>query len=469
MSGDQTSYIRAKMAERGQAVATFMKDGFTKWAESEAPAREGQMEKTPANVQMASTGGAMSVAKAKRLCKSLGYTGGYRVPTTSIGVRRGGRSILGIQIPDEVEKYIGYAEKFADLVDKVSARLPAIKEDLEDNVIDNNDDPSIGPKDKEVARELLKILQAATAYVTTIKRIVDIARDIAKLVGSGSGIRGGATAVETLTKMINNIKRFGKILADWVGKFVKYKNFIRPMLNLRSLQPEGKLLLERIDPLLQLIGAGRGAKCSCPTKRGGRSITDAVMESVQQPYGTTTYGIAKPSYGQMQPDYGVQQRNIGMFGEDWGPSYGVKQPDYGVMQPDGMFGEMGPSYGVKQSEGMMMGGPSPMSQSRLEQKEAAAQKKKQARIDQESKRQAEALENVRSQTAQSVGDVQKDFFRVKGGRYSSKPPTHSYKGGATTCGGKKPSARGAIVKKVMREQGLSLPQASKYVKEHGLY
>jgi hypothetical protein len=38
--------------------------------------------------------------------------------------------------------------------------------------------------------------------------------------------------------------------------------------------------------------------------------------------------------------------------------------------------------------------------------------------------------------------------------------------------GKKPrakSARGAIVSQVMKEHGLSLPQASKYVKEHGLY
>jgi hypothetical protein len=34
---------------------------------------------------------------------------------------------------------------------------------------------------------------------------------------------------------------------------------------------------------------------------------------------------------------------------------------------------------------------------------------------------------------------------------------------------KSPSARNLIVKKVMREKGLSLPQASKYVKEHGLY
>ena len=34
---------------------------------------------------------------------------------------------------------------------------------------------------------------------------------------------------------------------------------------------------------------------------------------------------------------------------------------------------------------------------------------------------------------------------------------------------RKPSARNMIVKKVMAEHGLSLPQASKYVKEHGLY
>jgi hypothetical protein len=36
-------------------------------------------------------------------------------------------------------------------------------------------------------------------------------------------------------------------------------------------------------------------------------------------------------------------------------------------------------------------------------------------------------------------------------------------------GAKKPSLRGAIVKQVMKEQGLSLPMASKYVKEHNLY
>jgi hypothetical protein len=38
-----------------------------------------------------------------------------------------------------------------------------------------------------------------------------------------------------------------------------------------------------------------------------------------------------------------------------------------------------------------------------------------------------------------------------------------------TGAGRKPSARGAIVSKVMKAKGLSLPEASKYVKDHGLY
>ena len=48
-----------------------------------------------------------------------------------------------------------------------------------------------------------------------------------------------------------------------------------------------------------------------------------------------------------------------------------------------------------------------------------------------------------------------------GGPHSNAMKPGPRKGGS--------SARGAIVKKVMQEQGLGLGQASKYVKEHGLY
>ncbi len=47
--GDYTAYVRSQVEERRKpSGAKFMKDGFDRWAESSAPARSGQMEKSPA-------------------------------------------------------------------------------------------------------------------------------------------------------------------------------------------------------------------------------------------------------------------------------------------------------------------------------------------------------------------------------------------------------------------------------------
>lgn len=54
---------------------------------------------------------------------------------------------------------------------------------------------------------------------------------------------------------------------------------------------------------------------------------------------------------------------------------------------------------------------------------------------------------------------------VKGGKRGRPKKSKS----AVATKAKKSGDRGAIVKKVMKEQGLNLPQASKYVKDHGLY
>jgi hypothetical protein len=52
-----------------------------------------------------------------------------------------------------------------------------------------------------------------------------------------------------------------------------------------------------------------------------------------------------------------------------------------------------------------------------------------------------------------------------------RPTTKADMPASYTAGAKprKPNARNELVKKVMKEHGLSLPNASKYVKEHGLY
>jgi hypothetical protein len=65
----------------------------------------------------------------------------------------------------------------------------------------------------------------------------------------------------------------------------------------------------------------------------------------------------------------------------------------------------------------------------------------------------------------SPADYKKYLNSLKNG--SGMPGGNGH--GVRKIGGKKPSARGAIVSKIMKEKGLSLPMASKYVKEHGLY
>jgi hypothetical protein len=53
--------------------------------------------------------------------------------------------------------------------------------------------------------------------------------------------------------------------------------------------------------------------------------------------------------------------------------------------------------------------------------------------------------------------------------YNPPVPKTTGSGRKPKSGEKRVSARGAIVAKIMREKGLNLPQASKYVKDHGLY
>ena len=80
-TGDQTAYLRSKMATRRKALdyggpggqwtspPHFMKDGYAAWAESPAPARSGGAEKTPSVAETPSQmrGGDSLVEKAKNL------------------------------------------------------------------------------------------------------------------------------------------------------------------------------------------------------------------------------------------------------------------------------------------------------------------------------------------------------------------------------------------------------------------
>jgi hypothetical protein len=481
-TGDQSGYIRAKMAERGTSQGVqFMRDGFDNWAESTAPARAGQVEKMPAETQMTSTGGAMTLAKAKRLAKKLGmelYNGGAMC---------GGRSFLGIEIPDIVEKAIEWGEKvlnFGLLVDK---KLPEIEEAIQDEIIDNDADPSITAKDREIAKAFLPLIKSLKPYLATLRKIKEFADQIKDALGSVGvgGMRGGATAAERFKQAVDFLQKSYTKIKSYIDFITKYGKFLLQMLKLRPLQPIGKEILDKIKPILALVGLGRGksrsAKCECSDSEeyhGGAVRDRAYRQDVEPPRRRGGFGFdfsQVPGFGQQKQmgysgDYGEPQQGMSMVG---GPGMGIggpvggpgvgKPPVVGGRRKRGGFGvDLSglPGLGPMKYEPMQeVMGPSASNEAR----------KRQLLGKLNSFRTGKKLSEDEKEMAKQI---EKELRGMSGGRTVFKSTTSSSRGSQPSgVGGRKrkPSARGEIVKKVMREQGLSLPQASKYVKENNLY
>ena len=375
-TGDQSQYVRAKMAERGSnAQAKFMMDGFDRWAESTAPAREGQMEKMPAESQMASYGGAMTVSKARQ--KLLKLEGMHEL--------EGGVDI----VPQSVKDAANEAKKMINVWRGVSSRIDSFMEELQDQVIDD-------PKSSASLVNFAKTLKAWFEKIKFLKDILDGAAKLAESVGLGKKrkhsvkLRGGASlSWSDLAGYAKQITALYMWLKTNAGN-------MRQILALKSLQPEGKQILDVVNPILAAIGMGRHGRssspceerhCQCDDKKGSAApIEEMSREKYDAMFGMTP------------------EKKMAMGGRKHGsaaPMEEMSREKYDAM------------FGMTPEKKMAMGG--------------------------------------RKRAARSVVIMDGPML------------------GGASCGGRKPSARGAIVKKVMREQGLSLPQASKYVKENGLY
>jgi hypothetical protein len=277
-TGDQTAYVRSKVAERGtDNSATFSRDGFDNWAESTAPARAGQAEKVAAETQMPNRGGAMTVKEAKEVSAMRGGRSTAIVPFEGVG----GRSFLGIEVPKIVEDAISYGEKLLDFAVLVDKKLPEIEQAMEEEIIYNNDDPSISAEDRRIAKAFLPLIQQLKGYFSTLKSIKKAADDIKSIVGAG--MRGGATATETFNKIVGQLKKAYESVMVYVKWITKHGQFILRMLKLPPLQPIGKQILDKIQPILSLVGLGRGgAKCECNAteRKGGVARYDATDGSM---------------------------------------------------------------------------------------------------------------------------------------------------------------------------------------------
>ena len=435
-TGDQSQYVRAKLAERGsRAEASFMEDGFDRWAESTAPAREGQMEKIPAESQMAGRGGAMTLSKAKqKLLKLEGLHGGI------------------IEVPQAVKDAAKQAKALIDVWRGISSRVDSFMMELQDQVID---DPASSASLVTFAKKVQEWFSSLKQY----KDILDGAAQLASSVGLGKKgqVRGGAMSWTQLADYAKQIASIYFYLKTNAGN-------IRKLLGMNSLQPEGKQILGVIDPIMKAVGMGRRGKspcmkyCQCDDKKGSaapmRALDDFGDDSERrQMLGEYYYDI--PSMNDPAPMKEVSREKydamFGMTPEKKMAMGGRKRSARKVVLLGGM------DY-VKSSDALMeadakrFGLKSPMETKRM------------------------AVETARANAMRSLAPVTKGMGRIprdaqisRGmGRIPRDAQISRGMGGAS-CGGKKPSARGAIVKKVMHEQGLSLPQASKYVKEHGLY
>lgn len=377
-TGDQSEYVRGKIAERGVGQkARFMRDGFDRWAESSQPAREGQMEKIPAESQMPAVGGAMTLSKARKLYNN------NRLAKHGAGFK------------EELEKIKEQVKSILNVYRKISKFIDDFQQDLKDEIIENPEVAASKPKLVNFANKLLGWLESLKVY----KNVLDELAKLAESYGMGRKRRlTGGLAAEDIGKYAKKVFEIYSFVKSNAGN-------VRIILGLKSLQPIGKQILDAINPLLTAIigpapaGSGKKHICNC----GGAQVE-------------FTGGVMKYAVGKHSIDEG------GLFEEE-----NLDYDDY-----RSVFHERS------------------MGQSPMQQKKAAGGMSSQEKYIDEACKQREQGKLSKSEAMRNYLD------RV------CKPKGQG-------MGGRKPSARGAIVKKVMAERGLSLPQASKYVKEHGLY
>jgi len=522
-------YIRGKLAQRGsQPAAKFMRDGFDVWAESETPARAGQMEKEPAQTQMPNYGGAMNLTAARQ--KSLG-----------MDVRGG-----AIEVPQVIKDAVQQAKNLIQMWRDISAWIDSFISDLQDEIIDN---PKSKPNLVAFAKQLMTMINNVKVYKDTLDTVAAALGAVGLGRRGGRQLRGGMS-FEDIGKVAGQIAK----IYMW---FKNNKSNIEQVLKLKSLQPYGQRVLDAVLPIFAAVGMGRGGffgdfgmnfqpqfqdfgKMYQPAIEYGKIPVEAAgelavpdyvkekraylakqkaqdgMEGSFQMAGGAKYSSCPPGWtddgltcrkdGQVQAKVkigGKACRNRGLFGECWDlPTMkGGK-----ACRNRGAFGECWdgpvnrvagrviPRKPILDSRGFpteLEPCPSGYIEDGLTCREVVGGGFYSGMMNNAMKAVAKP-----AMTAVAKPAVKYAYkYATKGGaKYEDCPPGYNAKGdlcfnpirtfkdasgnyqteggqvvGRRKVGGKKPSARGEIVRKVMDQMGLSMIEASRYVKQKGLY
>jgi hypothetical protein len=505
MSGDQSEYIRGKEAIRGKTQdVRFMKDGFDEWAESTRPAREGQMEKNPSEEQMTTTGGAMSLKKAKLVAKYLGKT-----------MRRGGNivdDIMGL-VPENIKKQVDAVIQGTKGVlgayRNISSFIDDFIEEIKDEFIDN---PKANAKAKAFAVKIVDAFNKLKTYKDSLDGVAKVLEGVG--LGRGGQRRGGDLAATVKTVVDKAKEIFGKLMtwlkffydnAVGISQFLKLKT-----LNRADLPFKGQQILDYIQPIFDVTDKLSGLLASA--KKGGRGCQSCEcgdsdeegMIVVKRRGGRTIYGRR----GGMMKQEGI----MGMDGEEYSPMMkrevimGMDGQEMQEYSPYMGYSGFGPAVQKREQvyEREVMGEKKSDAERLLEKFMKIPDEKLSVRDREQKQYLMKVVEKEKRYGGRTIygrrGGYGKSEQQYGVGRkaagpsyedeqeYSSGPGYGKSEGvygvgrkagGRTTyassvsssqgrAGGRR-SARGEIVKKVMREQGLSLPQASKYVKDKGLY
>jgi len=467
-TGDQTQYIRSKLAERGVSQGVkFMKDGFDLWAESTAPARVGEMEKEPAEMTNME-GGRMTLHMAKRFQhRRGGAEAEYVTEEVDYSPAKLAMKMRGGALPQVVQDGIDFAKKLIDVYKKVSAWIDEFQQDLQDEVIDN---PSASASLKDFATKLKQYLSTMMAYKSIVDEVVKV---------TGAGKRKGGDLASTIATATEYAKKIISV-AMWFRNNAKNIRLVLSMKSLNVGPGLGKQLLAAIDPFLSVISigaalpkvnysmAGAGHTCGCDSgseeemcgsrrpKRKGRAkpMTAKEMEdAVKKALAETTEGkISSHVSSLVEKAKKLEARRKRTTGGAW---YDDVASAFSPQTYTSQVSEL--------PEKIMSAGrrlPTPQYDDRkMAVPEMAAA----------GRRRPKRKGGAELYYPPPAGGRKP---KRKGGAMDGEIPSGLSADTARRVGlGKKraPSARGAIVSKVMREKGLSLPQASKYVKEHNLY
>ena len=456
-TGDQTQYIRGKLAERGVSQGVkFMKDGFDLWAESTAPARVGEMEKEPAEMTNME-GGRMTLHMAKRFQhRRGGAEAEYIAEEVDYSPAKLAMKMRGGALPKIVEDGINFGRQLVDVYKKVSAWVDEFQQDLQDEVIDN---PSASASLKDFATKLKQYLSTMMAYKSIVDEIVKV---------TGAGKRKGGDLASTIATATEYAKKIISV-AMWFRNNAKNIRLVLSMKSLNVGPGLGKQLLAAIDPFLSVVSigaalpkvnysmAGAGHTCGCDSgseeemcggrrpKRKGRAkpmtakeIEDAVKKALAEPKeGKISSHVSALVEKAKKLEARRKRTTGGAWYDDVASAFSPQTYASQVSELPEKIMSAGRKH--KRKGGVELYYPPPAGGAR---------------------------------TGEMHSGLSSDIARRVGGKKAEHMmPDGSIMPGATHGGRKKraPSARGAIVSKVMREMKMSLPQASKYVKEKGLF